>query len=431
MIERYALSPMKEHWTLEAQYVRWLKVELAALHASESAGSVPKGTYDRASAAVHVDVDAFLREEAKDGHDLLAFVRVLERQAGDAGRHLHRGLTSSDVKDTALSLGLRDALDMLIDAAGELRTALRQRAVQHQDLVMVGRTHGMHAQPITLGLKVLVWERAVDRAMDRLHAARQAISVGRFAGPVGTQMQIPPEAGAAACEALGLRQMTGVSQILPRDLHADVGYALASFGAAMETIALELRHLSRTEVGELEEPRPESSSSLPHKRNPITSERICGLARVLRGNLQALMESIALWHERDMSHSSVERIVLPDSFLLAHYMTDKLHGIIKKLVVHEEAIERNLADAGDVLLSEAYLHALIDAGLPRASAHAAVRDAAHRTPVGGCLSEQLRDAVSRGSLPEHIRIDPASYYERVRAASRRILDAASREWDGL
>jgi adenylosuccinate lyase len=428
MIDRYARSPMKELWSLEAQYARWLDVELAALHAAEDAGDVPAGTRQRVAAAVRVDVEAFLAEEAAVGHDLLAFLRVIERQAGEPGRHLHRGLTSSDVKDTALSLTLREALTVLISSVEALRDSLRARARRHDDRVMVGRTHGMHAQPITLGLKFLIWERSIERALERLSLAREAISVGRFAGPVGTQMLLSPQVQAAACERLGLRPMVGVTQILPRDLHADAGYAVCALGGAMETMALEIRQLSRTEIGEVEEPSPEGASSMPHKRNPIASERICGLARVLRGHLIAQLESTALWHERDMSHSSVERIVLPDSFQLAHYMAVSMRALIDGLTVHEDAIERNLAQLGDRLDSETYLHLLIDAGMERRDAHEALRAASEALPPEGRLADALRDAAAGGELPAVTPPDTEQLRERLRATSRALIEEAARGW---
>jgi len=427
MIERYALSPMKELWTLEAQYARWLRVELAALRAMETMGEVPEGTSTAVAQAVHVDVDAFLAEEATIGHDLLAFVRVLERQAGGPGRFLHRGLTSSDIKDTALSLALRDAADLLAAACDRLLESLARRAAAHKELLMIGRTHGMHAQPTTLGLKFHAWREAVRRARQRLGTARDAVAVGKLSGPVGTYPFASAESEAAACELLGLIPATGVTQVVPRDLHADLLYALVGIAGAAETIALEVRHLSRTEVGEIEEPRPEGSSSMPHKRNPITSERICGLARVLRGHLVAQLESVALWHERDMSHSSVERIVLPDSMIVVHYILERLRAVVDGLVVHEETIAANLAGASDTVHSQAYLYALVEAGMTREAAHDALRAAAaHAQALGTPLARQLSEDARRGAVPAvHVPLDALE--ERLRATSRRIIDASSSE----
>jgi adenylosuccinate lyase len=274
MIDRYGLPAMQGLWTLESQYARWLEVELAALSAMESLGEVPAGTYEDVKSKVHVDVDRIAAIEGEIRHDLLAFIRSLEEQTGRSGRFIHRGLTSSDVKDTALSLQMRSGLDLILDEAYSLRTGTLERAKEHKDLVIVGRTHGMHAEPTTLGLKFLLWKTELDRDIERLRRARDRICVGKFSGPVGTYTQVSPQVEEIACRKLGLRPARVANQVLQRDRHAEVLSAIAITGTTLDKIALEIRHLSRTEVGELEEPTPEGSSSMPHKRNPITSERI-------------------------------------------------------------------------------------------------------------------------------------------------------------
>ena len=423
MIDRYSLSPMKELWTLESQYEHWLKVELAALSAMEETDEVPTGTYDVVRDRVHVDLERIATIEAEMRHDLLAFIRSIEEQVGDVGRFVHRGLTSSDVKDTALSLQMRSGLDLILDEAAGLRAELLRKAREYQNLVIVGRTHGMHAEPTTLGLKFLLWMSELDRNTDRLRLAREAISVGKLSGPVGTYTQVSPKVEEIACDKLGLRPARVANQVLQRDRHAEVLAAIAITGATLEKIALEIRHLSRTEVGELEEPVPEGSSSMPHKRNPITSERVCGLARILRANLQAALENVALWHERDMSHSSVERVIIPDSFTLLHYMLVKMSAIISGLVVHEDAIARNLELTHGAIYSQAILIALVEQGMARNEAHEAIKAASmgafeQRRPLIDLLLEDTKVA----SLLAAAKVDEGEVLNRVRATSRRLIE---------
>ncbi len=421
MIDRYALSPMRELWTLAAQYDRWLEVELAALDAMEALGEVPTGTSTDVRKRVRVDLPRIEAAEATSRHDLLAFLRTLEDQAGEPGRFLHQGLTSSDVKDTALSLQMRDGLDLLLSEADALRAVLSAQAQTHQDLVMVGRTHGMHAEPTTLGLKFLGWVQRLDRDRARLTQARDAIAVGKLSGPVGTYSQVSPQVEALVSSRLGLRPALVPSQILARDRHAQVLAAIAIAGGTLEQIALEVRHLSRTEVGELEEPAPEGSSSMPHKRNPITSERICGLSRILRADLQAALEDLALWHERDMSHSSVERVILPDSFLLLHYLLVKTRGLVAGLVVQPERIAQNLALTKGMIHSQAILVALIKEGMPRAQAHEAIQAASRRTASSGTdlLTALREDPAVAKALPE--TLDEEGLLDRLRETSRRLI----------
>ncbi len=428
MIDRYSLSPMKELWTLESQYEHWLEVELAALSAMEELGEVPHGTYANVHDKVHVDVDRIAAIEGEIHHDLLAFIRSLEQQAGNVGRFIHRGLTSSDVKDTALSLQMRAGLDLILDEASALRTELLRKAHEYQDLIVVGRTHGMHAEPTTLGLKFLLWKTEIDRDIERLQQARETISVGKLSGPVGTYTQVSPQVEEIACAKLGLRPAHVANQVLQRDRHAEVLAAMAITGGTLEKIALEIRHLSRTEVGEVEEPTPEGSSSMPHKRNPITSERICGLARVLRANLQAALENIALWHERDMSHSSVERVIIPDSFTLLHYMLVKIRGIITGLVVHEDVIARNLELTHGAIYSQAILIALVEQGMPRNEAHEAIKTASTDAfAQGRSLIDLLREDEKIAQLLASAKIDEREILDRVRATSRRLIGRESRD----
>jgi adenylosuccinate lyase len=414
---------MKELWTLKSQYEYWLQVELAALLALEEIGDIPEGTYSEIASRVHVDDNRIASLEGEIHHDLLAFIRSLEEQAGKAGRFIHLGLTSSDVKDTALSLQMRRGLDLIIDEAKALQAELLAKSSEYKDLIVVGRTHGMHAEPTTLGLKFLLWSNELSRGIDRLQISRREISVGKFSGPVGTYTQISMQVEQVACQKLKLRPAAVANQILQRDRHAQVLSSIAIAGATLEKIALEIRHLSRTEVGELEEPSPEGSSSMPHKQNPITSERICGLARLLRSNLQASLENIALWHERDMSHSSVERVIIPDSFIALHYMLVRLRELITKLVVHKDAIAFNLDLTGGAIYSQAILVALAKQGMSRMEAHELLARASVKAKrEQRSLIDVIYDDDRMGRLLKAANIDEGQILERVKAISRSLIE---------
>jgi len=371
-LDRYALAPMKDLWTLDAQYDRWLRVELAALAALEEIGRVPPGTTAPVSARARIDRERIRALEAETGHDLVAFLWAVEETVGPDGRWLHYGLTSSDVKDTSLALILVEALDLLLVKADGLGQALREIADQHRDTPILGRTHGQWAEPTTFGLKILAWCDELGRVQRRLKQARQGIAVGKLSGAVGTHAHFPPQAEERALADLGLRPCAVATQIVPRDRHAEVVFALASAASLVEKIALEVRHLSRSEVGEVAEGKPEGSSAMPHKRNPILSERLCGLARVVRSAIGPALEDNALWHERDMSHSSVERILLPQCFSLVDYMLDRGAGLVRGLVVFPEQMEERIAEARGLPFSEGLLLALVRSGLGRREAHQVV-----------------------------------------------------------
>ncbi len=369
MLERYALSPMKDLWTLETQYARWLSVEIAALSALEELGLVPSGVSKAVSEKARIDPKRIQELEREIGHDLIAFLWALEEKVGEEGRWLHFGLTSSDVKDTALALLLREALEIVLDKAEKLKGRLRELALAHKNTAILGRTHGQWAEPTTFGLKVLLWYDELLRVEKRLRKAKETVSVGKLSGAVGTFAYFPPEAEKRALEKLGLRPCPIASQIVPRDRYAEVVFALASAASLVEKIALEVRGLSRSEVAEVEEGRPEGSSAMPHKRNPILSERLCGLARVVRASLAPVLESEALWHERDMSHSSVERLVLPQCFLLVDYMLDRAEKLLRELVIYPERMAKRLDEALGLPFSEGLLLALVRAGMSRKEAH--------------------------------------------------------------
>jgi len=375
MIGRYTLSRIGDVWTLRNQYDTWLDVELAALQAMEITGQVPKGTMAAVKASVYVDERRIAEIEAEIGHDMLAFIRSLEEQAGDHGRYIHRGLTSSDVKDTALSLQIKDSLEVLTEATKALWLTLMRKAEKNAEVVIIGRTHGMHAEPTTLGLKMLVWADEVLRRIRSLETASKLISVGKFSGPVGTYSEVLPDVEKLACDELTLTPATASNQVIQRDLHAEVMAALALLASTLEKIALNIRLLHGTDIGEVMEPKPHGSSSMPHKQNPNTCETVCGLARMVRANLMPMLENVALFHERDMTHSSVERVALPDSFILAYYMTVKLIGVIGGLVVNNTRIEANLRTTQGAIYSQQLLLKLVDLGMSRTDAHDIVRTA--------------------------------------------------------
>lgn len=394
MLERYALSPMKDLWTLEAQYAQWLRVELAALRALEKLGIVPDGVSAAIQSKARIDVQRIQELEREIGHDLVAFLWALEEEVGEPGRWLHFGLTSSDVKDTALALILRQALEILLDKVSRLKAVLLGLAQAHRDTPIIGRTHGQWAEPTTFGHKVLLWYDELGRVEERLRRAWGEISVGKLSGAVGTHAYFPAEAEELALSELGLRPCPVASQVICRDRHAEVVFALATAASLVEKIALEVRHLSRAEVGEVEEGRPEGSSAMPHKRNPILSERLCGLARIVRAAVEPVLENNALWHERDMSHSSVERVLLPQCFILVDYMLDRAEKLLRELRVHPENMRRALTAALGLPFSEGLLLALVRKGLRRREAHELVAR----------LSEEARH--SGRSLEEVARAEP-------------------------
>jgi adenylosuccinate lyase len=367
-----------------ARFGLWLEVELLATEAQAAVGAVPADAAAecRAKAPTVDDVfvlDVLEREKVTD-HDVAAFVDVVQERIGaPAGSHIHYGLTSSDVVDTALCATLTRAADLLLADLDAFVAALKERALELLHVPVTGRTHGMHAEPTTFGAKFALWALQADRDRRRLRAARAAVAVGKLSGAVGTYSNIDPAVEAAVCEALGLVPVPA-TQVIARDRHAEYLYALASIGATVELLCTEVRHLARSELGEAEEPfgaGQKGSSAMPHKRNPILSERLCGLARLLRGYLGAGLEDVALWHERDISHSSVERVALPDASLLAAYVLRKATGLAAGLVVHPERARENLTEGSlGLVFSQSVLLALVSAGLTRDEAYRIVqRDA--------------------------------------------------------
>ncbi|HEX9505878.1 MAG TPA: adenylosuccinate lyase [Acidimicrobiia bacterium] len=380
MIDRYALPEIAGLFTDEARFRAWLEVEILATEAWAKLGVVPAADAVAVRERAGFDVEAVHERERTTEHDVAAFVDVVqERIGGTAASWLHYGLTSSDVVDTALSVTLVQAIDLVLEAAAALEATIVDHAHVHRATPMAGRTHGVHAEPTTFGMKLALWAMQVHRDRERLVRARRAIAVGKLSGAVGTYSNIDPAVEAYVCEALGLTPVPA-TQVIARDRHAELLYACASVGATVESFALEVRHLQRTEVREVEEPfrsgSQKGSSAMPHKRNPVKCEQLCGLARVLRGNLQAGMENVALWHERDISHSSVERVVLPDSLELAYYVLVKFRSVVEGMHVYPERMRENLDASYGLVFSQPVLLALVEAGMSRDDAYRTVqRDA--------------------------------------------------------
>jgi len=379
VIPRYTRAEMGRLWSDEHRFAKWLDVELAATDALAEAGIVPAAAARTLRERGRVDVKRIHEIEARVRHDVIAFTVAVGESVGDpeAARWLHYGLTSNDVVDTAQALVLRDAsaqIDSGIAAFGE---ALRQRAFEFKDTPQIGRTHGIHAEPITFGLKVAIWYSENERNLERFRAAARQLAVGKISGAVGTCAHLGPEMEQKICARLGLAAAPITSQVLQRDRHAQYLAALAILAASLETIALEIRHLQRTEVREAEEPfasGQRGSSAMPHKRNPVSCEQVCGLARLVRTNALAAVENMALWHERDISHSSVERVILPDSTTLVDYLLDRMTTIVRDMRVFPHRMRRNLEMTHGLVFSGQLLQDLVEAGAPREEAYKWVQE---------------------------------------------------------
>ncbi len=430
MIPRYSLPEMAAVFTDTARFGRWLEIELLATEAHAALGLVPAADAqlcrDRAPVVDEAFVEAVSAREAVTDHDVAAFVDVVQSSIGaPAGAWIHYGLTSSDVVDTAWCWMLRDAADLLVDAATALLSTLVDLAREHRHTVTIGRTHGVHAEPTTFGAKVALWALQVDRDRERLRSARRAVSVCKLSGAVGTYSNIDPAVERWVGERLGLTPVPA-TQVIARDRHAEYLYACAAVGSTMELIAVELRHLQRTEVREAMEgfkAGQKGSSAMPHKRNPISAETISGLSRVLRGNLQAGMQDIALWHERDISHSSVERVVLPDSSLLAHYVLRRTQRLLAGLQVDAGRMRANLASSHGLVFSQGVLLALVQAGLQRDDAYRIVQANAMRAWDEGCDFRTLLEAdPAVAALGESV-LDDAFSLDRVLQHAQQTVDA--------
>ena len=372
MIPRYTPPEMGRIWTEQRRYETWLRVETVAAEVMAGRGLIPPEAARDIREKGAVDAARVAEIEETTRHDVIAFTTAVAERVGPSARWLHFGLTSSDVIDTALALQLRDACALLLDDLDALVDAIRDRASEHRGTPMIGRTHGVHAEPITFGLKLALWFEELQRDRERLARARDIVSVGQISGAVGTYAHLDPAVEREVCARLELRSPRVTSQIIQRDRHAELAAALAITGASLEKFALEVRGLQKTEIGEVEEPfasGQKGSSAMPHKRNPIGCEQITGLARLLRANAMAALDNVALWHERDISHSSVERVILPDSFCVLDHMVRRFTRIVRGLVVHPERMRENLARSRGVIFSGAVLLQLARRGVAREQAY--------------------------------------------------------------
>ncbi|HEX5260470.1 MAG TPA: adenylosuccinate lyase [Gaiellales bacterium] len=376
MISRYTRPAMGAVWSDERKFQRWLDVEIAAMAAWAELEVVPDTAVEAVRAVARVDVARILEIEERTHHDVLAFTESVAEQVGEPAHWFHYGLTSSDIVDTALALQMRDAGELILAAIADVERATLARAEEFRHTPTIGRTHGVHAEPTTFGLKLLGWVTELRRQRDRLATAFEGVRVGKLSGAVGAYANSDPRVEAAALDRLGLEREDVATQVVPRDRHAALLSAIAGAGASLERFALEIRHLQRTEVREAREPfakGQKGSSAMPHKQNPIVSERICGLARVLRANAQVGLEDVALWHERDISHSSAERIVIPDSTIALHYMLDRMLWLVQGLDVDAARMLRNLEASHGLVFSGRVLLQLVEAGLTREQAYAVVQ----------------------------------------------------------
>jgi adenylosuccinate lyase len=367
---------MRDIWSLQNKFETWLQIEILATEAHVQLGIVPQEALDEIRVKAAFSVDRIEAIEAEVHHDVIAFTTNLAENIGPASRYVHYGLTSSDVVDTGLSVLMRDAIDILIDDVREVLGVLKTQAFKYRDVVSVGRTHGIHAEPMSFGLKFANWAFEMHRNLNRLERAKAVISVGKLSGAVGTYSNIDPFVEEYVCERLGLTPAPVSTQVLQRDRHAEYMSAFAITAATIEKIAVELRGLQKTDTREVEEPfavGQKGSSAMPHKRNPIIGERLTGLARVIRGNSVAALEDVALWHERDISHSSVERVIIPDSTTLLDYMLNKLKWLLEGLLVYPENMQQNMDRTGGLIFSSRVLLALVEKGLAREEAYAIVQ----------------------------------------------------------
>jgi adenylosuccinate lyase len=393
MIDRYTTPELRALWSAHNKTQRWLDVEIAVCDGLEHFGRIPAGTTAKIRAGATFDLARMAELEKETQHDVMAFVRNVAENLGEEGRYVHYGVTSYDIVDTALSMLLRDATDTIISRAEALIEVIRSRAREHKHTVMIGRTHGIHAEPITFGFKLATWLDEMNHNVERLRQARASISVGKISGAVGTHANIGPEVERYVCAQLGLEVAPISTQIIARDRHTQLMAALAITAASLERFATEIRNMARTEIREVQEyfaQGQKGSSAMPHKRNPWNSETITGLARVVRGNLIPMLESMATWHERDLTNSSVERVILPDTTTLVDWMLAKFANILTGLIVYPENMRRNVEQMGGLVFSEQIMLALIATGLSREEAYGV----AQRNAAKAWAGEDFRTAVA-------------------------------------
>ncbi len=398
MIERYTLKEMADLWTSEAKFQTWLDVELAVVAVHEAMGTIPKGTYDDVKSKAKFEIPRIDEIELEVKHDVIAFLTNVAEHVGDNSRFVHLGMTSSDLLDTALSVQIQQAGKLLQDKLSALIVSVKKRAVEHKKTVMIGRSHGIHGEPITFGLKLLTWLDELERQQTRLTKALEENNVGQISGAMGTYSNIDPAVEIKTCERLGLKPAKISTQVISRDIHAELFLALGSLASSIEKFAVEIRGLQKTDILEVEEgfsKGQKGSSAMPHKRNPVSSENLTGLARLVRSYTIPALENIALWHERDISHSSVERVIYPDVFTLMHYMLNRFNNVVLNLIVHKQNMRRNMYRYGGVIFSQRVLITLIDKGMSREDAYRLVQQNAHRawnTEGGDFKANLLADA---------------------------------------
>jgi adenylosuccinate lyase len=395
MIERYTRPEMGRIWEAENRYAKWLEVEIAACEAMAEEGIIPMQALENIKKKAAFSVDRILQIEEETKHDVIAFLTNLEEYVGPDSRYIHLGLTSSDILDTSFALQLKEAVEMILRDIKAFMTVLKRQAFEHKNSVMIGRSHGIHAEPITFGLKLAVWYSEMARNLKRVASARDVISYGKLSGAVGTFANISPRIEALAMERLGLKPAAISTQIIQRDRHAEYFTSLAILAGTLEKIAVEIRHLQRTEVLEVEEAfskGQKGSSAMPHKKNPVGSENIAGLSRLVRSNCLAAMENMPLWHERDISHSSVERVIGPDSTILMDYMLHRMTGIIDRLVVHPDRMIENFNKMKGLIFSQQILMKLATKGLERQKAYVMVQRNAMKVWEQGL---EFKDLISR------------------------------------
>ena len=372
MISRYTLPKMGRIWTDENRFRIMMEIELAVCEALTNLGEIPRSALIKIKRKARFNLARIGEVESKVEHDVIAFLSSLSESVGKEGRYIHLGLTSSDILDTALAVQMVEAIDILIEDVENLSQILKKRAIEHKNTIMMGRTHGVHAEPTTFGLKLVLWYQETLRNLERLRRAREVIGVGKISGAVGTYAHVNPEVELYVCKKFSLKPAPISTQIIQRDRHAEYLSMLALVAGSLEKFALEIRNLQRTEILEVEEyfsPTQKGSSAMPHKRNPITCERICGLARLVRSNALASLENIALWHERDITHSSAERIIIPDSTILLDYMLQKFENIVRRLIVYPENMKKNLGKSKNAIFSQRVLLELVKKGLSRERAY--------------------------------------------------------------
>jgi adenylosuccinate lyase len=429
VIERYTLPEMGNLWTETYKLKTWLQVEIAVCEAQAELGYIPAEAVEEIKAKANFDPQRVLEIEAEVRHDMIAFLTNVNEYVGDAGRYIHLGLTSSDVLDTALALQLVASVNVLLERVEDLIQAIRYQAQQHRNTVMIGRSHGIHAEPITFGFKLAGWLAEMLRHRDRLVRLRQDIAVGKISGAVGTYANIEPRVEALACQKLALQPDTASTQVVSRDIHADFVQTLALVAASIERFAVEIRNLQRTDVLEVEEyfsKGQKGSSAMPHKRNPIRSERLTGMARIIRGHAVAAIENVALWHERDISHSSVERVILPDACILTHFMLVDITDLVKHLLVYPENMERNMNVYGGVVFSQRVLLTLVGKGISREEAYTIVQSCAHQAwnkPDGNFHDLIAKDSrVTQLLSPEEIEacFDPQHHLKHLDQVYQRL-----------